>query len=66
MRRVEVTDWKTGEKSEGLFHQFGLDVMESSDGSASYSIAIVELPDGSVQPIVPTYIRFLDPPEVAA
>ena len=66
MRRVEVTNWKTGEKSEGLFHQFGLDVIEACDGNASFSVAIVEFPDGSVEPIVLRCIHFLDEPEVAA
>ena len=67
MRRVEVTDWRNAEnKSEGLFHQFGLAVDESCDGNVSYSVAIVERPDGSVQLVGPDYIRFLDSPEVAA
>ena len=67
MRRVEVTDWRDSKKkSEGFFHQFGLAVDESCDGNASYSVAIIERPDGSVQLVGPDYIRFLDPPEVTA
>ena len=66
LRRVEVTNWKDGTKSEALFHQFGLELMESSDGNASYSVAIVEYPDGSVESVCLQYIRFLDSPEVAA
>ena len=66
-RRVEVTNWKTGEKREALFHQFGLE-LEGSVGerSSSYSVAIVEYPDGSVDTVAPQDIRFLDSPEVLA
>ena len=63
LRRVEVTDWKTGSKKEALFHGFGSEVIESCDGNTSYSIAIVENQDGTVDTVVPQYIRFLDPPE---
>lgn len=63
-RRVEVTNWKTGEKREAFFHQFGLE-LEGSVGerSSSYSVAIVEYPDGSVESACLKYIRFLDSPE---
>lgn len=36
-----------GELGTGLFHQFGYDCMEEDNGFSSYSIAIVEMPDGS-------------------
>ena len=66
-RRVEVTNWKTGEKREALFHQFGLDLEDSGDGnSSSYTVAIVEYPDGSVESVCLQYIRFLDSPEALA
>ena len=67
LRRVEVTNWKTGEKRKALFHQFGLDLEDSDDeNSSSYTVAIVEYPDGSVEFACLKYIRFLDSPEAAA
>ena len=67
LRRVEVTNWKTGEKREALFHQFGLDLEDSGDGnSSSYTVAIVEYPDRSVDTVAPQDIRFLDSPEALA
>ena len=67
LRRVEVTNWKTGEKREALFHQFGLDILEFSDGGgASLTVAIVEFHGGEVAPIPLPCIRFLDSPEALA
>lgn len=63
LRRVEISNWKDGTKSEALFHQFGLDFMELNDGNVNYTVAIVESPDGTVGPVNLEYIRFLDAPE---
>ena len=62
-RRVEVTNWKTGSKKEALSHRFGSEAAESCDGNISYSVAIIENQDGTVDTVGPQYIRFLDPPE---
>lgn len=43
---------------EGYFHAWGL---ESPDGSSSYSVALVELADGTIASIVPDLIRFVEP-----
>ena len=33
---------------EGLFHQWGVDCEEYENGAASFTVGIVELPDGMV------------------
>jgi len=66
LRRVEVTDLGGG-KREALFHQFGLDTLEFSDGGGvSLTVAIVEFHGGEVAPIPLPCIRFLDSPEALA
>ena len=63
MRKVMVMDFKNGnfvDKGEAVFHQFGCDFMESSDGNVNYSTAIVEWPDGLAEGVSLHYIRFLD------
>ena len=42
----------------GLFHQFGLDTVEGETGISSFSIAIVEMPDGSVKNVPVEMIVF--------
>ena len=44
----------------GIFHQFGLDIEEGETGYASYSTAIVEMPDGSVKNVPVEMIVFND------
>ena len=67
LRRVEVTNWKTGEKREALFHQFGLDLLEfSNGGGVSFSVAVIEYLDGTAELVPLQYIRFLDSPEALA
>lgn len=67
LRRVEVTNWRTGKTKEAFFHQFGLE-LEGSVGerSSSYTVAIVEYLDRSVDTVAPQDIRFLDSPEALA
>jgi len=45
------------DKGEATFHEFGLDLVE---GEGSYSIAIVEWPNGEVESVNAELIRFLD------
>lgn len=43
-----------------LFHAWGLDCIESEEGNASYSVAIVEFDDGHIETHRPYAIRFTD------
>lgn len=56
--------YKTGSKNEfendGIFHCWGLSMEDSGDQLASYSQAIIEIPDGSVIMIHPEWIKFID------
>ncbi|HAW14986.1 MAG TPA: hypothetical protein DCW37_07280 [Cellvibrionales bacterium] len=45
------------DKGAAVFHEFGLD---NDEGSGSYSIAIVEWPNGEVESVYVELIRFLD------
>lgn len=56
LRKVEVTNWETGEKREALFHQFGFE----SDEDSGFNVAIVENKDGTVEAVCLQYIRFFD------
>ena len=67
LRRVEVTNWKTGEKREALFHQFGSALLVFSSGAGvSFSVAVIEYSDGTAELVPLQYIRFLDSPEALA
>lgn len=48
------------EKGVGNFHQFGLDGEWSNDGAITYTVAIVEMPDGHVVSVPVDLIRFDD------
>lgn len=67
MRRVMVFQnlhrdgkWQMLEKGEAVFHGFGLDYEEFSDGACGYSTAIVEWPDGTVDMVRADRVKFLD------
>jgi hypothetical protein len=53
------------EVGEGLFHQWGMEYEEYENGIGNYSVAIVELKDGSVETIQTNLIRFIDNNEVS-
>jgi len=45
---------------EGIFHGWGEDFEEFESGPGNFTVAIIELEDGSVETFVPKMIRFLD------
>ncbi|CAH5462713.1 TPA: hypothetical protein N0X70_001533 [Enterobacter roggenkampii] len=45
---------------EGLFHQWGSDFEEFETGPGNMTVAIVELPDGTVETFVPHLIKFIE------
>lgn len=53
--RFEPTD-----RGNAIFHQWGVDYKEFEVGIGSYTVAIVEWPDGTVEEILPRFIRFID------
>ena len=71
-RSVEVyeikynSDTRKREKEligRGVFHRFGVDFEEFELGAGTYSTAIVEMPDGSVQNVPVDMIKFTSPME---
>lgn len=46
---------------EGVFHEFGLDFQECNEGVGSFTVAIVESPDGTVGLVPVHLIRFITP-----
>lgn len=63
MRKVNTFDYLTGKvmHENVTFHQFGLEVIEHHEGSSSYSVAIIELHDGSVITWGVNHIQFIEP-----
>ncbi|MGQ6213340.1 hypothetical protein ACUNE0_11650 [Serratia sp. IR-2025] len=69
MRKVECTTVKysyengnrigTKEVSSGLFHQWGCCFEEFETGAGNYSVAIVELEDGTIREFLPTEVKFI-------
>ncbi|MFA7892959.1 hypothetical protein [Pseudomonas putida] len=45
---------------EGKFHCWGVEYEEFENGPGNYSVAIVEMADGTIQTLMPWAIRFLD------
>lgn len=44
---------------EGVFHQWASAYEESSEGFGNYTVAIVELPDGTITEVLPSRIKFI-------
>lgn len=75
MRQVQVFKWIQERDGDGklqnvrtqdgmaTFHQFGAAYEEFENGAGSYTIAIIERADGSVQQVNADMIQFIPPPE---
>lgn len=48
----------------GMFHQFGLDTIESNEGNVSFSTAIIETDTGIIYNVPVEYVSFLDSEKV--
>jgi len=60
MRKVLFKKWidkKWKEGIEGIFLSWGLDTEDNS----SYSVAIIEMPDGSIEMVHPSNFKFIEP-----
>ena len=47
-------------KYEGLFHQWGNACTEGETSFGNYSVALIELSDGTIEEVLPTNIKFID------
>lgn len=52
--------WKEVDPVIATFHQFGVTYEEFDTGPGNYTVAIVELPDGTVENALLHDIRFID------
>ena len=55
----EKTDWILEQRGEALFHQFGIDFAHAADGICSFTSAIIEWGDGSVENVPVNLIKFI-------
>lgn len=60
MRVREGVTYVMKEVARGLFHGWGKEFEEFSEGACEYSVAIVELENGDVETYSANQIRFLD------
>ena len=71
LRKVQVYKWERvkidgayktvqAETVKGLFHQWGVNFEEFESGPANYTVAIVELDDGSVEMVPANLIKFIE------
>lgn len=77
MRKVNIAIWQTDAADlaipqrkkwfnyDGVFHQWGINYEEFDTGPGNYTIAIVELADGTVVEVLPSRVKFLDSPTTA-
>lgn len=52
--------WEHEFSSSGLFHQWGVNYEMSNEGFGNYTVAIVELPDGTIEQVIPSNLKFID------
>ena len=52
--------FETGFKNEGLFHAWSLDYEDLEFGVGNYAIALVELPDGTIEKVQPEQLKFIN------
>ena len=50
--------WEEGFTNEGIFHQWASAFEEFESGPGNYTVALVETPDGTVQSVLPSNIKF--------
>lgn len=43
----------------GVFHQWGATYEEFDSGAGNYTVALVELPDGTMEEVTPSNIKFV-------
>lgn len=54
--------WQSDFPNTGLFHQWANDYEEFEHGPGNFTVAIIELSDGSIVTIPPQHVKFLDSP----
>lgn len=52
--------WEDGYSGSGLFHQWANNYEEFDEGPGNYTVALVELEDGTIEEVPPKNIKFDD------
>lgn len=58
-KRIEGTGCFTDFILEGVFHEWGSEVEDVEESVATYTVAIVELADGTIETPVPSSVKFI-------
>ncbi len=53
--------WESDFLHEGIFHQWASSYEESDAGFGNYTVALVELQDGTIIEVLPTNMKFVEP-----
>lgn len=60
--RVKGTGcWEDDFTQEGIFHQWAASYEEFETGPGNYTVALVELPDGTISEVLPSNLKFVEP-----
>ena len=51
--------WSSEYSESGLFHQWANAYEESTEGFGNYTVALIELSDGTVESVLPSNIQFV-------
>ena len=66
-RQKEGTNcWEKEFTNAGLFHQWGCSYEEFESGAGNFTVAIVEMTDGTVEQVLPINLKFVDLPSYQA
>lgn len=52
--------WEKDFIHEGLFHIWGCSYEEFETGAGNFTVALVELSDGTIESVLPTNIKFIE------
>jgi hypothetical protein len=52
--------WEDDFKHSGLFHQWANSFTEFESGAGNYTVALVELEDGTISEVLPSNLKFID------
>jgi len=51
--------WEPEFTHEGWFHEWGVSNVESDTGFGNFSIALIELSDGTIEEVLPSNVKFI-------
>jgi hypothetical protein len=54
--------YEKGFSEDGVFHGWGLDIIETNIDTVNYTVAIIEKQDGTIYLAIPTHIKFMEIP----